>query len=248
MGVIVFNGKSTEELGLISQAIPSYEFPKKNYKYTHIPGRNGDLITDLRSYENVNRTYYLACIYRQGSKFIENAQAIVEWLMGAIGYCRLEDSYEPDVFRLASYVDNGSLSDIYDTATTINITFNCKPQKYLKLDYANGIDFNGLTLKVNNPTGYEAHPLIKFTPTETGEITITVNDNQFTANITEDMVNKVICIDSEIQHCYMIKDDDKVNVNKHFNIVEFPILKAGINEIEFSAGININIKPRWWRL
>lgn len=31
------------------------------------------------------------------------ASKIVQWLMSGRGYCRLEDSYEPDCYRMASY-------------------------------------------------------------------------------------------------------------------------------------------------
>lgn len=255
MGLITFNGKSTEELGLISQAVPAYEFPKKNYKYTHIPGRNGDLVTDLKSYENIERTYYLACVYKPGTNFALNSGAIVDWLMNAKGYCRLEDSYEPDVYRLATYVNNGSLADIYGQATTLNVTFNCKPQRYLK-DGEKEKSFNtsgGLTLI--NPTGYESLPLIKFKPTASeGTITISINGEEIGSVALESSVqNKTIYIDSEIQYCYYIENNIKKPINRIFTMSTFPILKSGISTITFSSGSsilfeNVTIIPRWWKL
>ena len=243
MGVITFNGQSTEQLGLISQAIPVYEFPKKNYTYTHIPGRNGDLVMDSRSYENVERTYYLACIYANNTVFRDNAAMIISWLMGAKGYCRLEDSYEPDVYRMASYVNNGSLTDIYETATTLNVTFNCKPQRYLK---SGDVEVNIASLDPN-PTIYDALPLIKFKPTAVGTLTITVGNYVVEVDVVESMVNKDNYIDSEIQHCYM---EGNISINEHVTLSEFPVLKAGTTSITFT-GVNCStktIKPRWWKL
>ena len=52
MGVVTFNGKSTEELGLIVQFIPSYTFPEREYQTVNIPGRNGDLVLDKGSFRN----------------------------------------------------------------------------------------------------------------------------------------------------------------------------------------------------
>lgn len=250
-----FNGVSIDELGLISQAIPSYEFPKKNYTYTHIPGRNGDLITDAKSYANTERTYYLACVYEQGTDFKQNASKIVSWLMNAKGYCVLRDKYEPDVFRLASYVNNGSLTDIYETATTLNVTFNCRPQRYLN----SGAQEQNITSNpITNPTVFESLPIIRFVPKENGTLKLTVGDNVITIviedlqinNETVSMVDKPIYIDSEIQHCYMVNNNQKININKQVTLSEFPVLKAGDTTITFED-VNCEpkkITPRWWKL
>lgn len=256
MALIIFNGKSTEDLCLISQAIPSYEFPKKLYNYTHIPGRNGDIVIDTNAYENVNRTYYLASIYKPGTDFASNASKIVEWLMSAKGYCRLEDSYEPDVYRMASYVNNGSLTDIMKTATTINVTFNCKPQRYLKAGEKE-VSFGGnANITITNPTEFDALPTIKFTPTVIGKVTITLNnDYEISINVQENMLNKVFVVDSETQNCYYINGNGKfVNANNYVTLPEdnniFPVLSAGQTTVSIVGGdvVNKSITPRWWKL
>lgn len=250
MGLIIFNGKSTEELGLISQAIPSYEFPAKNYSFTHIPGRNGDLIIDSKSYNNTERTYYLACVYKPGSNFTINSAKIIEWLMGAKGYCRLEDSYEPDVYRLASYVANGSLIDIMKTATTLNVTFNCKPQRYLKSGET-ALDFSDATMQLNNPTGYEALPILEFKPVSAGDLEIDVDDNTITVHISDNMINKTVIIDSELQNCFMKVNNEIQTCNSAFELTKFPVLKSGYTTIEFKDSTkytDAKITPRWWKL
>ena len=41
MGVIIYNGVSSEEFAIQVEHPPGYETPEKDYEVTHIPGRNG---------------------------------------------------------------------------------------------------------------------------------------------------------------------------------------------------------------
>ena len=91
MGNLIFNNISTEDLGLVIQAPPTYTFSSKDTSTQHVPGRNGDILIDNHSYNNVDRTYSIASVFRPGTEFIANSQKIIEWLMSAKGYCRLED-------------------------------------------------------------------------------------------------------------------------------------------------------------
>jgi phage-related protein len=58
--------------------------------------------------------------------------ALRSFLLSQIGYKRLTDSYHPDEFRLALYQNELQVeATSKNNAGTFDITFFCKPQRYL---------------------------------------------------------------------------------------------------------------------
>ena len=51
MGIITFNNISSKSVGLEVETFPDYVAPQKIYEVTHVPGRNGDLVRDTKTYE-----------------------------------------------------------------------------------------------------------------------------------------------------------------------------------------------------
>ena len=132
-GKLIFNDVSSEDLGVVIQTPPIYEYPERVYSSANIPGRNGDLVIDEKSYKNVERTYDLAKGFGAQKHYVPNAEKLLEWLTSAKGhYVRLEDTYDPDVYRLAMYTKSGSFTNYYDQALSFKVTFECKPQRFLK--------------------------------------------------------------------------------------------------------------------
>ena len=106
MGNLKFGDIYTKDLDLIIQAPPVYNFPAKDLSTEHIPGRNGDLIIDNKCWQNVERTYSIAAVFRPNSNFIENAEKLIKFLTAKKGYQRLEDSYDPnrkDILKMARF-------------------------------------------------------------------------------------------------------------------------------------------------
>ena len=236
MGIVIFNGISSEDLHIQVQTEPSYDFPEKDYEVTHVPGRNGDIVIDQGSWQNVSRKYNLAMDAGKIS-YTEVASKLVQWLHSASGYARLEDSYEPDFYRMAMYKDSGSISNIYNKAGQIEIEFTCKPQRYFKSGEI--ADIFTTSTEYRNPTDFPAKPLIKIHGSGSGTVkigayTVTIND------ILDGMV-----VDSEQQDTYK----DQTNCNSKVSITEYPKLIAGNNAISISGGVtSIEIIPRWWTL
>ena len=79
MGNLKFGDIYTKDLDLIIQAPPVYNFPAKDVTVEHIPGRNGDLIIDNKCWQNVERTYSIASVFRPGTNFINNAEKLIKW-------------------------------------------------------------------------------------------------------------------------------------------------------------------------
>ena len=236
MGIVIFNGISSKDLHIQVQTEPDYDFPEKDYEVTHVPGRNGDIVIDQGSWQNVSRKYNLAMDAGKIS-YTEVASKLVQWLHSASGYARLEDSYEPDFYRMAMYKDSGSISNIYNKAGQIEIEFTCKPQRYFKSGEV--ADTFAASAEYRNPTDFPAKPLIKIHGSGSGTVkigayTVTIND------ILDGMV-----VDSEQQDTYK----DQTNCNSKVSIAEYPKLIAGNNAISISGGVtSIEIIPRWWTL
>lgn len=249
MGNLIFNGVSTVDLGLVIQAPPTYDFPEKDCDIYHIQGKNGDIIIDNDSYKNIKRQYYLALAFRPGTNFIQNAKSIVDWLKKPIGYAKLQDSYEPDFYRLAMFKDSGSLVNIYDQATSITVEFDCKPQKYLiDGDNIKTLSTQNTWLELPNNTSFNSLPELTFSGS--GLVITIVNGNSYSnPDETYTIIVANNCsygiINSELQDCYNNSTyiNDKITLSNGF-----PKLKPGKNWIKFVGTGSVNIKPRWWTL
>ena len=236
MGIVMFNGTSSQDLHALVQTAPEYEFPEKDYSVTHVEGRNGDIVIDTGSWQNVPRTYNLAIDTRKIS-YAEVASKLVQWLHSASGYARLEDSYEPDFYRMAMYKDSGSISNIYSKAGQIEISFDCKPQRYLKSGEVSDL-FTSNT-EYRNPTDFPSKPKIVIHGSGSG--TVKIGAYEITIfNILDGMT-----VDCEIQDTYK----NNINCNSIVSIAEYPKIIAGNNMISMSGGVtSIEITPRWWML
>ena len=234
MGVIIFNNKSSADCRIQVAHPPGYAYPERDYTITHIPGRNGDIIQDNGCYKNVERTYEVS-FDAPNEDFATYANAVSAWLHSTTGYARLEDSYEPNYYRMATYQESNIFENLYNKAGTATIVFECKPQRFLKTG-DNAITVQN-SLTIMNPTGFEAYPLFKVTGTSG---VLTVNGNSITFSSIDDFV----MLDCELQDAY------KENINKNSTISgTFPVLKPGSNTIRWTGGISsVTMKPRWWTI
>ena len=234
MGVIIFNNKSSADCRIQVAHPPGYAYPERDYTITHIPGRNGDIIQDNGCYKNVERTYEVSFDV-PNEDFATYANAVSAWLHSTTGYARLEDSYEPNYYRMATYQESNIFENLYNQAGTATIVFECKPQRFLKTGDNNITIQNSLTIM--NPTGFEAYPLFKVTGTSG---VLTVNGN----SITFSSIDGFVMLDCELQDAY------KENINKNSTISgTFPVLKTGSNTISWTGDISsVTMKPRWWTI
>ena len=234
MGVIIFNNKSSADCRIQVAHPPGYTYPERDYTITHIPGRNGDIIQDNGCYKNVERTYEVS-FDAPNEDFATYANVVSAWLHSTTGYARLEDSYEPNYYRVATYQESNIFENLYNKAGTATIVFECKPQRFLKTGDNTITIQNSLTIM--NPTGFEAYPLFKVTGTSG---VLTVNGN----SITFSSIDGFVMLDCELQDAY------KENINKNSTISgTFPVLKPGSNTIRWTGGISsVTMKPRWWTI
>lgn len=239
MGNVKFGGISTRDLDLVIQSPPAYNFPEKDVEIQHVPGRNGDIVIDKNCYKNVDRSYSVAAVFKSGTDFISNSEKIIQWLTSKSGYQRLEDSYDPDVYRLAEFKNDGSLVNYYDEATAINITFNCKPQRYLKIG-ENPIKYDGNEIVIHNPTLMPSLPEIElsnFTVDDTHVLMLTIEDYkddiQSIVTISVPSEYDSMIIDSENQVVYNKDGNNIINLGEYvnFNGLDFPKLPMNDNTL-----------------
>ena len=123
-----FDGIDSRTFGVYISGQGTFKAPARSYDAFEIPGRNGSLLGIESRLNNVELTYP-AFIYQN---FAENIAAFRAFLLSHKGYFKLKDSYHPDEFRIA-YYQGPFEPDVTNAnnAGSFNITFICKPQRYL---------------------------------------------------------------------------------------------------------------------
>lgn len=126
-------GVNSGDFGAIVGGDAVYNSPEREVEMITIPGRNGQLALDRGRYENIEVTYPAfigtkdQAVFRQKISDLRNQLAKYK---GA--YRRLSDSYHPDEFRIASFRNGIEVSpSIYGRVGAFDITFDCKPQRFL---------------------------------------------------------------------------------------------------------------------
>lgn len=238
MGIVTFNNIPSTSVGVQVETFPNYVAPQKIYEVTHIPGRNGDLVMDTKTYENVTREYDVSIATYDKVAFSTKMAKVVEWLHSASGYARLEDTYDPDVYRLAYFKNELDINNIYNAAGRTTLKFVCKPQRYLKTGEI-PVTFT-TSGQLNNETIHEAFPLLNIV-TDNTEGTISIGNYSF--EILEGAGTN-ITIDCELQDAWYEAE------NKNNFIVlngDYPRIEPGTQTISFTGGVvSVEVTPRWW--
>ena len=125
----VFNGKKSSDFNVWCSGDGLYRLPDRDVEYIAVPGRNGDLAVDNGRWKNVSVTY--SCFIPKN--FRECYAYLVSWLASQKGYGRLEDARHPEFYWLARMdADVDPKMVVADDSGTFTLTFNCKPQRFLK--------------------------------------------------------------------------------------------------------------------
>ena len=246
MGIVMFNGTSSRDVYAEVEEPPTYSVPKRNYNQTHIPGRNGDLIEDEGSYDNVDGTYKMSVVPPKGYSYSSVMSLFSSWLNSASGYARLEDTYDEDHYRLASFEGPLDISNVFQKGGKVDIKFSCYPFRFLKTG-EEPFTLNKGTSSVVNPTSFESKPYIYIMGSGSGSFKI----NDITTTISS--ITNGMIIDSDSYDCYVLNSaniyvslNDKISINP---VDEFPKFSGGRNEVTISGGItSLIIIPRWCTL
>lgn len=232
---LIFNGVNGDSLGCIVEHYPDRAFPERLVESVRVPGRNGNL-TRKQGYGNVALSYD---VYFSGemSGMQTVADAVAAWLLSPSGYSRLEDSYDPNVYRMAQYVGPVDVRNYINKFGRVTLAFDAMPQRWLKSGETATAYTDGDT--ITNPTTEVALPLIQLTGS--GDITISLGG----ASLAIEGLNGNMTIDCETQNCY----DGATNLNGIVTRVNgFPSLVPGANTLSVTGTVSaLTITPHWWR-
>lgn len=232
MRSFTFNGHNCNEYGIVCSGEATYDAPARDTTSVTIPGRNGELILDNGRFKNITVTY--PAFLRGMDTY---AAAARSWLLSPRGYKVLTDDYHPDEFRMGVYTGGISFDPTaWNHNAEVEISFNCKPQRFLVSGQTDVAQTNGGTIE--NPTFFDSLPLI--TVTGTGDGTISVGGQ----TVTLTGLTGGIVLDSDIQDAYY----GSLSANSLMT-GDFPVLHPGTNGVAWTGGITaVSITPRWWRI
>ncbi|MBO5570847.1 MAG: hypothetical protein J6A79_18235 [Clostridia bacterium] len=230
----IYNGKNSRDLGLVLSGEDVWKTAVPDLEFTSIPGHNGDLLISNNRYKNVEITYHVGVKRGFPLKYSD----LMNFLLSDPGYHRLEDSYHPEHYRMGAFAaDVTPQPGALNHSGTFDLTFNCKPQMFLKQgERTVELTANG---SIYNPTLFASQPLIRVYGT--GEVTVGQNSFRLTENY------EYTDVDCELQDAY--RGAENRNPNLVLTVGDFPVLKPGENIIVLGTGITkVEITPRWWCL
>lgn len=238
MGYVIFNGISSKDVGLEVESYPEYASPKRKYSTVTVPGRNGDLIIDEGAWENTTRSYSVS-VGSLHRRYTDMVNRVTEWLHSTNTYARLEDSYEPEYYRMAVFLEAINFSNIVNQGAKATVEFNCKPQRFLKSGEEVLTLKNGATIL--NPTGFPSFPLLQITGTGSGRVVI----GTYSVDITD--IGGSLTIDCDMLNAY----SGTMNKNSVIKLGNptFPRIEPGDITIGYSGGITkLEVTPRWYTI
>lgn len=228
MGDFIFNGVSAGFMGLRVERIPRQHSPRKNITTYDIPG--GQPLTHWDgTWANFQQSY--ECWFK--SPLVgRQARRIKEWLHAAPANSRLEDTYDDEVYHLATYAGGGDIENILERYGRFVVTFDCNARAYLKsADVVRPITGTDL---INNPSPFPAKPLIEVTGSVSGLLTI--GDRNITIRFPG-METQTMRIDCELQEAWDITDGGEESRNDWITWSEPPVLRPGATVVKITGGI-----------
>lgn len=180
---LIFDGIDSRDFGVYITGEAVFSAPTRDVEMITIPGRNGTYALDRGRYENIEVTYPAGMFANTEQDFREGINAFRNALVSRTGYCRLEDDYNPNEFRMAVYRSGLEVTSEDLKSGQFAITFDCKPQRWLTSGETPIAGSSSMT--VTNPTLYDARPLLSIV----GYGPITINGEAVT--IADDPIGDV---------------------------------------------------------
>ena len=129
-----WDGHCSDEFGIKIERFRALNRPSRKYDAASVPGRNGNIYKLQDAWSEQNLSYQ---IFAQGRPNLAQTMTdIMEWLHSADGYARLSDTYDPDHYREAVFVDSTDIENSWNTIGRAVVTFRCRPERFLN-EYEN---------------------------------------------------------------------------------------------------------------
>lgn len=245
--MIIWAGTSSQDVGVVVEHYPGITIPQKKQEIQQVPGRNGDIIIPSGAYENYTQSYqvFLDSKYYGGLERV--IPKLVDWLLGHEGYQRLEDSYFPDVYRMAYYTGGAEFVSFFNEYGEGTLSFNCAPEKYYKFGDEPVSMENGKVLV--NPSSFAAFPKILFDMTSIGGSgTLSVNGKTVTLTAGDTGGEAVtIVIDTKLHKIYEQAGGTSLSGRFSGDYEDLKLEKR--STVTWTGNLqNVRIIPRWWTI
>lgn len=154
-----FDGESSLNYGVYLTGEGVFNAPERAVEMLEIPGRNGSFILDQGRFQNISVTYKAGIVDYSEADFATRVSDVRNWLCSKVGYKRLEDDYNPNEHRMAAFLSGVEVEHADLQTGEFEITFECKPQRWLASgETAVSVANNGT---LNNTTPFESRPLLQ---------------------------------------------------------------------------------------
>ena len=185
-----FDGVSSRTYGVYITGEAVYNAPERDVEMITIPGRSGSFALDKGRFENIEVTYPAGIAADTEAEFRDAISDFRNFLASRNGYVRLEDDYNPNEYRLAVYKSGLDVTPAQLRAGEFDITFDCKPQRYLKSgEDAIEVDSGDV---VSNPTLFASSPMLEVEAPNGGNIFI---NGDVSVSLTNSPLGRVMLVE-----------------------------------------------------
>lgn len=233
-GHIEFNG--SDLFGIVVEKAPNIIRPTRKVTRFSVPGRNGDIVMQQDAWENYEQPYDIWTGEDQNYTAQQRFTEIASILNSSTGYCRLEDDFEPEIYRMATFNGPMDAENILNQYGRVTLSFDCRPERFLKTGEIERVVNSGTTLF--NPTRFKANPLIHIEGS--GEVSVQIGGKTITAT-----VNGYINIDCETMNAYKTESDlQNTQISG-----DFPVINPGDNVIGITGSPTlVSVVPRYFTI
>jgi predicted phage tail component-like protein len=230
---IFYNGESCKDVGLSVISRPTIPVPEREYDTIKVEGRDGELHRDKKTYKDIEIPISFNFVSKTPDVWAQDLRKVKKWLYSGKDN-RLILSDDPEYYYK---VKKAVMSDTERTAKRkgkFEIVFTCESYMY-RVD---GQDEKEIGEYLYNPY-MKSQPVYKIYGN--GEITLEVNGNQVTAEVTEQLN-----IDTKLEICYNAANE--INNAALTGKYEGLYLQEGDNNFKYTEGFKVVLVPNWREL
>lgn len=170
LSILDYHGRRSTELGIVVETLPNSTHGARRGETYRIAGRNGRGVREEDTFDTYDQIYEVWMRdLADGRTVYDAAREVAAWLLGTGGYTRLEDSYEPEYYRLARFAGPLDIETKLRRYGRAKLVFECQPERFLKSgeqavtlwENLNMQNDDTVSKTIRNPTAFDAAPLIR---------------------------------------------------------------------------------------
>lgn len=186
---LTYGGIDSADYGIYISGEAVYNAPERAVELVSVPGRNGAIAIDQGHWENIEVTYPAGVFGSDKTDFATAISSFRNAILSQKGYRRLTDTYHPGEYREGLYIAGLEVDPVrMTTAGEFELIFNCKPQRFLTVGETKTTVTSGN--EINNPTEYDALPIIEVT----GYGTINIGEKEI--ELTNETMGNIVLVNN----------------------------------------------------